>query len=138
MFINNCCSYTCPFPKRQKIECDNRVLRRRTYQRGSFWVLENYVVAGRRRVNCYDTITYTTHTDHTFLDNLVPVVKRWNAPVSVALYCPGDDFRNAVDTIFYMRNCLDNQRNMDLIRELVSFHLYFNVSHMPTDKVSTL
>lgn len=106
-------------------------------QRGSFWVLENYVVAaGNRHVNCFETITYTTHTDYTFLDNLVPVVERWGAPVSVALFAPGDDFRNVADSIFWMRNCLDNERHMALIRELVSFHIYFNASHMPTGDVS--
>lgn len=99
-------------------------------------MLENFVVAERNDVKCYESITYTTHTDHTFLDNLVPVVQRWRAPVSVALYAPADDFRNAVDAIFWMRNCLDNQRDMELIKELVSFHVYFNSTFMPTGSVS--
>lgn len=123
---------------RQKISCDSKVLQSRTYQRGSFWVMENYIAAQRNSVKCYESVTYTTHTDFTFLDNLVPIVDRWMAPVSVAIYGPGDDFQNAKESIFYMRNCLGNQRHMDLIRELVSFHLYFNASDMPTGDVSVI
>lgn len=101
-------------------------------------MLENYIVAERTSVACSESITYTTHTDYTFLDNLVTVVDRWRAPVSVAIYVPGDDFKNAADSIYYMRSCLDNQRNMDLIKEFVSFHLYFDGAHMPSQNVSAI
>lgn len=120
---------------RQKIDCDDKEIRSRTYQRGSFWVLENFVRA-RRQVKCHESVTYTTHTDYTFLYNLVPVVQRWRGPVSIALYAPGDDFKNVVDTIFYMRNCLGNKEDMDLVKEWVNFHVYFNGSSMPTVDVS--
>lgn len=121
---------------REKIPCTDKILHRRTYQRGSYWVLENYVLAQRRHIKCYESITYTTHTDHTFLDNLVMVVNRWRAPISVALFAPGSDFRNAVDSIHWMRNCLSNEKDMELIKEWVSFHLYFDQNHMPTEEVS--
>ena len=43
--------------------------------RGKFWVLYNYIKASRY-FNCNETITYTTHGDYTFLDNLEPLLKR--------------------------------------------------------------
>lgn len=124
------------FNSSQKIHCDNKALQQRPYQRGSYWVLENYVMATWQHVLCYESVTYTTHGDYTFLDNLLPLINRFMAPISIALYAPGADFQNTVDSIFYLRNCLDNQRQMDLVREFVSFHVYFNNSDMPPDDVS--
>lgn len=123
---------------RLKISCDDRILRPRIYTRGSFWVLENYIAAERKDVKCFQSVTYTTHTDYTFLSNLIPVVERWMAPVSVALFTPGHDLQHTKDAIFYLRYCLGNQRQMNLIKELVSFHLYFSASHMPPTNVSRI
>lgn len=93
-------------------------------------------MAVRKKVNCYESVTYTTHTDLTYLDNLVPVVERWKAPISVAIFTPSDDLQRAKKAIFYMRNCLRNKRHMELIKELVSFHLYFNANELPSGIVS--
>ena len=45
-------------------------------QRGAFWVLENYIPA-EVSFRCNETITFTTHGDFTFLDNLEPLTDRW-------------------------------------------------------------
>lgn len=45
-------------------------------QRGEFWVLENYIPAALP-FRCDETITYTTHGDYTFLDNLETLTSRW-------------------------------------------------------------
>jgi len=45
-------------------------------QRGSYWVLENYVPAAMS-FRCDESITYTTHGDYTFLDNLDSLTSRW-------------------------------------------------------------
>lgn len=69
-----------------------------------------------------------------FLDNIIPLVDRWEGPISVALYAPGYDFYTTLDTIAYLRNC-----ETPLIRKLVSFHIVFDQEHTPTQKhVSTL
>ena len=44
--------------------------------RNKYWVLYNYVRA-RKYFNCNQTITYTTHGDFTFLDNLEPLLERY-------------------------------------------------------------
>lgn len=94
-------------------------------QRGNYWVLYNYVLADES-FHCYETITYTTQGDYTFLDNLVPLVERWKGPISVALYAPGEDFHPTVDSVIYLRNC-----ETELIRKYVTFHVFFESSHTP-------
>jgi len=94
--------------------------------RGKFWVLYNYIKASRY-FNCNETITYTTHGDYTFLDNLEPLLKRWKAPISVAVYAPGSDLEDSIDTILFYRDCSKST----LVKEFATFHLYFDLSHIP-------
>lgn len=55
-------------------------------------------------------------------------VYRWRAPISLSLFAPGDDFEPTVNSILYTRNCLANS---DLIKQFVTFHIYFPKSHIP-------
>lgn len=90
-------------------------------------------------VSCYDTITYSTHGDFTFLSNLLPLVERslqlemiitnknteihcrWQGQVSVALYAPGEDFESTTATILNLRNC---HQQSHLVRKFVTFHIF--------------
>lgn len=101
-------------------------------QRGNYWVLYNYVLA-EDSFHCYETITYTTQGDYTFLDNLIPLVERWKGPISVALYAPGEDFHPTIDSVIYLRNC-----ETDLIRKYVTFHIFFETSHTPKQVIIIL
>ena len=60
-----------------------------------FMTLKNYIPA-RRRFYGNESVTYTTHSDPTFLENLVTLAKRWDGPVSIAIYCPGSDYAMAL------------------------------------------
>lgn len=62
-------------PLREMLGCQDKSNRRRIAQRGDYWVLYNYVAA-RRWFRCDESITYTTHADFTFLDNLEPLMER--------------------------------------------------------------
>lgn len=62
-------------PLRELLGCQDKSNRRRIAQRGDYWVLYNYVPA-RKWYRCDESITYTTHADFTFLDNLEPLVER--------------------------------------------------------------
>lgn len=53
-------------------------------------------------------------------------------PISIALFAPGDDFNVTMNGIQYARHCLPIS---DLIRDFVSFHIYFPNDHMPSVKV---
>ncbi len=120
---------------RPKFHCNNRDNRERHYQRGEdFYVLENYIRADKQ-FGCAESVTFTTHGDHRFLDNLVNIVNRWQGPVSVALYVPGTDFMPAVESIAYYRHCLP-EVSAD-IRKFVSFSLYIHNAHMPAQKITS-
>ena len=85
--------------------CTNKDTSPRAEMRdGDYWVLTNYVKAAAK-FHCNESITYTTHCDHTFLDNLEPLLVRWQGPISVAIYAPGTDYKRALDAIFYYRSC---------------------------------
>uniref|UniRef100_A0A336MES0 CSON000499 protein n=1 Tax=Culicoides sonorensis TaxID=179676 RepID=A0A336MES0_CULSO len=112
---------------KKNIKCYDKKAEFRIERRGAFWVLKNYIPA-KIHPNCYETITYTTHGDYSFLDNLIPLLKRWMAPISIAIYSPGTDYDDALNSIIYLRNCIDEQ---ELIRDLVTFHLYFDRLHTP-------
>ena len=94
--------------------------------RQNYWILYNYIRA-ERKFNCNESITYTTHGDFTFMDNLEPLLERWQGPISVAVYAPGSDFEDTVDTILYYRDCT----NSKLVRDLATFHIFFDMTHIP-------
>jgi hypothetical protein len=107
------------------VKCHDKSADPRTAQRSDFWVLYNYVPA-TRKFRCYESVTYTTHADYTFLDNLVPLLERWQGPVSLAMHAPGTDFAPTLEAIRYARDCLS-----PLISEFVTFHVFFGTRHVP-------
>lgn len=112
------------------------MLQPRTYQRGSFWVLENHVPAGHGNIKCYESVTYVTHVDFLFLDHLVPLLTRWQAPVSISVYAPGTDYQRSMEKIFFLRECLESVSNRELIKKFATFHMFFESAHFPK-KVNT-
>uniref|UniRef100_A0A1B6F200 N-acetyllactosaminide beta-1,3-N-acetylglucosaminyltransferase n=1 Tax=Cuerna arida TaxID=1464854 RepID=A0A1B6F200_9HEMI len=107
------------------IGCKDREAVPRTEQRGDYWVLYNYVRAARH-FHCWESITYTTHADFTFLDNLETLLDRWQGPISLALHAPGTDFMPTLNTIRYLRECTSSP-----IADYVTFHVYFPSKHVP-------
>jgi hypothetical protein len=71
-------------------------------------------------------VTYTTHADYTFLDNLEPLLERWRGPISIALHAPGTDFPATIEAIKHARSC-----GSPLVAQLVTFHVYFSSKHVP-------
>lgn len=107
------------------IACQDTIPEHRTERRGDYWVLYNYVIASRS-FHCWESITYTTHADFTFLDNLETLLDRWQGPISLALHAPGTDLSPTLDTIRYLHQCSSSP-----ISEYVTFHLYFPRGHLP-------
>ena len=106
--------------------CQNVVPRARSTMRGTrYWAVHNFLM-GERRFACDETVTYTTHGDFTFLDNVAPLVRRWRAPVSFGLYAPAEDFVPSMEALAYLRHC-----DEPLIRALVTFHVIFDVDKVP-------
>jgi hypothetical protein len=109
------------------VKCHDKSTDPRTAQRSDFWVLYNYIPA-TRKFRCHESVTYTTHADYTFLDNLVPLLQRWQGPVSLAMHAPGADFAPTLEAIRYARDCLS-----PLVSELVTFHVFFGTRHVPKE-----
>lgn len=91
-------------------------------------MLKNYIRASHGPLRCFETITYTTHADYTFLDNLIPLLERWMAPLSIALHAPGTDYAATIASIKYLRECAPDAH---LVRQFVTFHVYFSSKHIP-------
>ena len=72
-------------------------------------MLYNYIRAARQ-FNCDESITYTTHGEFRFLENLEPLLERWQGPISVAVYAPGSDFQDAILNILYYRSLRKSDR----------------------------
>lgn len=94
--------------------------------RNKYWVLYNYVRA-EKVFNCNESLTYTTHGDFSFLDNLEPLLARWQGPISVSVYAPGSDLDDTLDSILYFRDCTHS----DLVRNFATFHVFFDMAHIP-------
>lgn len=109
----------------QITQCKDILQKPSLQQKGEYWVLYNYAISEHQFL-CAESITYTTHGDYSFLDNIEPLVTRWQGPISIALYAPGDDLQPTVDSIRYLRQC-----RPEIIRNFVTFHVYFINSHMP-------
>uniref|UniRef100_A0A1B6C5R0 N-acetyllactosaminide beta-1,3-N-acetylglucosaminyltransferase n=1 Tax=Clastoptera arizonana TaxID=38151 RepID=A0A1B6C5R0_9HEMI len=107
------------------IPCRDRDPEQRIAQRGDFWVMYNYVLANKQ-FRCWESITYTTHADYTFLDNLETLLERWQGPISLALHAPGTDILPTLATIRYLRECVPAP-----IADYVTFHVYFPTKHVP-------
>lgn len=110
---------------KEQIICEDKSIYQSFKQRGDYWVLYNYIV-GSEQVGCAESITYATHGDYTFLDNLPILIERWQGPISIALYAPGYDFHATLDSIAYLRRC-----ETPLISKFVNFHIFFGNRDFP-------
>ena len=52
--------------------------------------------------------------------------------MSMSVYCPRHDYLTAVHVIAWYRVC---SVDADLVRDLVSFHLFFDGDHLPPGQV---
>ncbi|XP_075149563.1 beta-1,4-glucuronyltransferase 1-like [Haematobia irritans] len=129
-------SYEIPLETSLKLKsilgCQDRELdKMELLSQSDCWVLKN-LIRGRRSINmgCAESITLTTVGDIWYMKNLEILMTRWLGPISIALFAPGDDFVRTMDSIQYMRHCLPSS---ELIRDYVTFHIYFPTEDLPLD-----
>ena len=68
------------------IVCQDKAAEPRIELRGEkYWVLYNYVRASES-FHCNETITLTTHGSHSFMDNLFPLLERWQVRSSRPIF----------------------------------------------------
>lgn len=68
----------------------------------SYWVFYN-LIRPSLSFKCNETVTFSTHGDRAYLSVLEPLIKRWQGPVSMAMYVPGEEFERTIKAIFYYR-----------------------------------
>ena len=114
--------------------CLDKSTATRLQMRGTqYWALYNYIKPSKH-FRCNQSITYTTHSELTYLHNLEPLLERWQGPVSLSIFTPGTDYEAAVEAIFYYRQCRNGSRAEEptLVSQFVTFHLFYPVEHLPS------
>lgn len=126
------------FLDRSKVSCENRVQETRIYQKLGYWVVENFIKANHGDLDCTETVTFTTTAEYPDLYNLVPLVQRWQSPISLALYCPRDDYQNCIDSLVFLRKCIKLESQRHFMRKYLSVHIFFEDSQIPENVFSTI
>lgn len=89
----------------------------------------NYIRA-MKSFNYLDSVTLTTQATVEFMHHTLELCKRWDGPISVAVFCPGVEMSVAVTLIKYMRQCLPIPLSA-CIRDKVTWHIVYNRAHGP-------
>jgi len=89
----------------------------------------NYIRA-MKSFNYNSSITLTTQATTEFMFHTLELCKRWDGPISVAVFTPGVEMLVATTLIKFMRQCLPVPLSA-CIRDKVTWHLVYNKSHGP-------
>lgn len=92
-------------------------------RRQNYTVLYNYIRAAQH-YNGNESVTYCTHATPDLMHHIGVLCRRWQGPVSVAVYAPGTDFVLAMRTISYLRMC-----GPPCVKAVVTFHVIFDRKH---------
>ena len=101
-------------------------------KRSGYTVLRNYIISeilhnNPSRIPFNTTVTYTTQASYEFLKYSDELCRRFDGPVSVAVYSPGSEFLLAVNLIYHLRECGNT-----CIRNNISWHLIYDNQLKPT------
>ncbi|KPM02765.1 N-acetyllactosaminide beta-1,3-N-acetylglucosaminyltransferase-like protein 1 [Sarcoptes scabiei] len=99
--------------------------------RGKYSVLQDYVPGNDPIDSSAETITLTTQGGPDFLYHAEELCKRWDGPISLAVYAPGDDFRLSLNIIYYMRQCANK-----CVIKRVFWHLVYDSKFPPANKIN--
>ena len=66
-----------------------------------------------------------------FLHHTEHLCSRWDGPISLAVYAPGDDFRLSVNMIYYLRQCAH-----ECVAKRVFWHFVYDIAFPPSAKMS--
>ena len=99
--------------------------------RSSYSVLRNYVIATNQKIDVdgsilrkddFNTsITYTTQASYEFLQHAEQLCKRFDGPISIAVYAPSSEFQIAINLIYYLRECAN-----PCVKRSISWHMIYD------------
>lgn len=102
-----------------------------TERRANYLVIRNYIAADKTP-NYNESVTLSTQGTFEFLHHVEPLCQRWDGPLSVAVYAPGDDLKLSMNIIYYLRLCKD-----ECVRQNVSWHIVYDSAFgPPQDNIS--
>lgn len=112
-----------------------------TEQRNSYIVIKNYILPETKINNLQlsanesqndVSVTLTTQGTFEFLNHVEALCKRWDGPISVGVYAPGDDIAISLELVYFMRTC-----RHECVARNVTWHFIYDINHGPDkDKVS--
>ncbi|XP_054166208.1 beta-1,4-glucuronyltransferase 1-like [Oppia nitens] len=95
--------------------------------RGLYTVLNNYIPADLDHYDQLDTsVTMTTQGTYSFIHHIEHQCQRWEGPISMAVYAPGDEFALAINLIYYMKQCSN-----PCVRTRTTWHLVYDTLYSP-------
>ncbi|XP_046918930.2 beta-1,4-glucuronyltransferase 1 isoform X1 [Dermatophagoides farinae] len=101
-----------------------------TETRGKYQALKNYII-GNGLIDYSRTITLSTQGGPGFLHHAEQLCSRWDGPISLAVYAPGEDFRLSVNMIYYLRQCAH-----ECVAKRVFWHFVYDIAFPPSAKMS--
>ena len=122
-------------PKAEPIESDRGEESKRPWwkfeNRSSYSVLRNYIIGSGQTIDVdgsilrrddFDlSVTYTTQGSYEFLHHAEQLCRRFDGPVSIAVYAPSSEFQIAVNLIYYLREC-----GHPCVRRNISWHMIYD------------
>lgn len=96
--------------------------------RGKYGVLRDFIQCSLQAEPEMKSITLTTQGTSDFLYHVEQLCDRWEGFISLSVYAPGDDFKLAVNTIYYLRQC-----GLKCISERVNFHMIYDTLYAPAN-----
>lgn len=93
---------------------------------GNYQVLRDYIPGNIPSSFDMKSITLTTQGTSDFLHHAEQLCDRWDGFISLAVYAPGDDFRLAINIIYYLRQCTNR-----CISDRVYWHMVFDSQYAP-------
>lgn len=96
----------------------------------TYTTVTNYIRA-MKSFNFNSSITLTTQATTEYVYHILELCKRWDGPISVAVFCPGQEMAVAVTLVKFMRQCLPALLSA-CIRDKVTWHLAYNRAHGPS------
>lgn len=106
-----------------------KVEEKRVESNTNYVAITNYIRA-TKSFNYSTSITLTTQATSEFMYHSLELCKRWDGPISIAVFCPGQEITVAVSLIQFMRQCLPGPLSA-CIRDKITWHLVYNRAHGP-------
>lgn len=96
--------------------------------RGKYAVLRDYIQGSVQLEPNAKSVTLTTQGTTDFFQHAPQLCERWDGLISISVYAPGDEFRLAINSIYYLRQC-----GPKCVSERIYWHFVYDTLFAPTN-----